>query len=186
MEHTTSNGRLRTSVGVGLGEAVFGRDGEGADEWVIYGLGSCVGLILVDAAAGAAAMAHIVLPKSPGHAPVRPAKYADTAVPYLLEGLAGLGAAVNRVVAHVVGGAKMLKLGAVADIGRRNTEAVRFLLEERGIPVVGECVGGNAGRTLRWDRRRRLAIVSQVGKDDLVFPTSGGAGARCGNAGTQV
>ena len=185
MEQTTNNGRLKTSVGVGLGEAVFGRDGEGADEWVIYGLGSCVGLILVDAEAGAAAMAHIVLPKSPGPAPVQPAKYADTAIPYLLEGLAGLGAAESRVVAYIAGGARMLNLGAVADIGRRNSEAVRALLEERGIPIAGECVGGSSGRTLRWDRRRRLAIVCQVGKDDLVLPAGGACAARGRIAGTQ-
>lgn len=171
---------------MGLGEAVFGRDGEGVDEWVIYGLGSCVGLILVDAPAGVSAMAHIVLPKSPAHAPPQPAKYADTAVPYLLEGLAALGGTEERAVAHIAGGAKMLKLSGVADIGRRNLEAVRTLLAARGIPVVGECVGGNAGRTLRWDRRRRLAIVCQVGKDDVVMPTEGrSVAARVRSAGTQ-
>lgn len=165
----TLGSELRTSVGIGLGEAIFGKDGEGADEWVIYGLGSCIGLILTDAAAGAAAMAHIVLPACPESSPPQPAKYAVTAIPYLLEGLLELGAAKGRIVAHIAGGAKMLKLSGIADIGRRNTEAVKQALLERRIPLVGECVGGNSGRTLRWDRRRRQAIVSQVGKGDLVL-----------------
>lgn len=165
---------IKTSVGIGLGEAVFGRDGEGADEWVIYGLGSCIGLVLYDPLAGAAAMAHIVLPSSPEPNPPQPAKYADSAVPYLLEGLFQLGAVKGRIAAHIAGGAKMLKLSGIADIGRRNTEAVKNLLHERGIPIIGECVGGNAGRTLRWDRKRHQAIVSQVGKDDLVLTRSNG------------
>lgn len=148
---------------------MFGRDGEGADEWVIYGLGSCIGLILTDFAAGAAAMAHIVLPSSPAPDPPQPAKYAETAIPYLVEGLLELGAARGRMVAHIAGGAKMLKLSGIADIGRRNTDAVRNGLLKLRIPIVGECVGGNSGRTLRWDRKRRLAVVSQVGKSDLIL-----------------
>lgn len=157
------------SAGIGLGEWLCGRDGEGAGEWVIYGLGSCIGLILAEPRMRVSAMAHIVLPRSPAPDPPQPAKYADTAVSKLLSALSQLGASERKVVAHIVGGAKMLQLGGLGDIGQRNSETIKELLTDRGVPIIAECLGGTSGRTLRWNRERGIAIVSQVGKEEMVL-----------------
>ena len=54
-------------------------------------LGSCVALTLFNARLKVGAMSHIVLPESPeGHAGA-PGKFADTAVPKMLEYLRGKG-----------------------------------------------------------------------------------------------
>lgn len=155
------------SISVGLGQSVIGGAGDGT--WVIHGLGSCIGLILCDRERRVAAMAHIVLPKSSVSTPPDPPKYADTAIPFLLHGLRKHGISEKTVIAQIAGGARMLQLKAMGDIGQRNAAAVRASLQDYGISIVAACVGGTAGRTLRWDRKRGIATVSQVGKEDVVL-----------------
>lgn len=158
-------------VSLSLGEAVIGhgRDGE---EWVIYGLGSCVGLILADPRNRRAAMAHIVLPQSPTAHPLQPAKYANTGIAYLLSGLKRLGSVQSALIAYVVGGARMLQLKSFGDIGERNVERVQQSLADLGIPIVGQDVGGTSGRTLRWDNGKGVATVTRVGNDPLILTDS--------------
>src|SRR3989454_5349326 len=53
---------------------------------VTLGLGACVAIMLHDAAAGAGGMAHILLPsRSLAHDATNPAKFPDTAVPFLVD-----------------------------------------------------------------------------------------------------
>ncbi|HEX5780599.1 MAG TPA: chemotaxis protein CheD, partial [Solirubrobacteraceae bacterium] len=59
---------------------------------VSLGLGSCIGLALVDRKMGIAGLAHIVLPQSQGHGTANPRKFADLAVPDMLSELEGIGA----------------------------------------------------------------------------------------------
>lgn len=156
------------SLSIGLGQYAVGRNVE--EDWAIYGLGSCVGLILCDLAADVVAMAHIVLPASPSPDPEEPARYGDTAVPFLLRKMEELGAAIPRVLAQMAGGARMFQIGGVSgDIGRRNVEAVRESLARHGVPITAECVGGTSGRTLRWNAKERVAVVSRFGAPDVVL-----------------
>ena len=156
------------SLGIGLGKYAVGKDV--GEDWAIYGLGSCVGLILCDSFSRVLAMAHVVLPQSPAPEPAEPARYADTVVPFLLGEMAGLGAMTSRIVAQMAGGARMFQIsGAAGDIGRRNVEAVREHLARHGIPLTAECVGGTAGRTLRWLAREGIAVVSRFGQPDVIL-----------------
>ena len=60
---------------------------------VTLGLGSCVAIMLHDAAHCAGAMAHILLPsKSLARDTTNPAKFPETAVPFLVDRLKALGA----------------------------------------------------------------------------------------------
>ena len=73
-----------SSVAVGLGELFVERQGE----LVAYSLGSCVAICLFDPLTRVAGMAHVVLPRAPEKGPGdTPGKYADTAVPALLQAL---------------------------------------------------------------------------------------------------
>ncbi len=155
-------------VSLGLGESIVGHQAEGT--WVIYGLGSCIGLILSDHVGRNAAMAHIVLPQSPGLGAVsQPGKYVDTAVPFLLAELRKLGSDERNVRAQMVGGAKMLQLKKMGDIGSRNIESIRQVLADYRIPIIAERLGGTSGRTLRWDRKLGIATMSQVGQKDVIL-----------------
>ena len=144
---------------------------------MIYGLGSCIGLILCDSLENILAMAHIVLPVSPAPDPPEPARYADTAIPLLLEEMKKRGAFAGRIVAKLAGGARMLQIsGVVGDIGARNLESVREGLARHRIRIVAECVGGTSGRTLRWNAKQRIAVVSQYGAPDLILTPPGYCG----------
>jgi chemotaxis protein CheD len=131
---------------VRMGEfAVSSTDG---DELVAIGLGSCIGLALVDREAGVAGLAHVVLPESQGK-PGPAAKFADLAIPDLITRLVEAGAARRRLQAVMIGGARMFTVGASLDIGARNSEAVREALTKERIKIHAEEIGGNRGRTAR-------------------------------------
>ena len=59
---------------------------------VSLGLGSCIGLALLDRRLGIAGLAHVVLPQSQDQSPENPRKFADLAVPALIFELETLGA----------------------------------------------------------------------------------------------
>ena len=119
---------------------------------VTSGLGSCVAVALHDPSTRIAGLAHILLP-STGFGPpsVHPAKYADTGVALLAEEMGRRGAAQSRMVARLAGGARMFAalLSSGINMGQRNIDATRKALYKLGIPVVGEDVGGEYGRSVR-------------------------------------
>jgi chemotaxis protein CheD len=118
------------------------------DELVAIGLGSCIGLAMVDREAGVAGLAHVVLPESQGK-PGPAAKFADLAIPELIARLLAAGAARRRLRAVIIGGARMFTVGASLDIGARNSEAVRDALGRERIKIHAEEIGGSRGRTAR-------------------------------------
>jgi chemotaxis protein CheD len=119
---------------------------------VTLGLGSCVGLVLYDAAAKIGGMVHIMLPTSKGDAQNK-AKYADTGIDYLLEHVLKMGANRNRLFAKLAGGANMFGTSTQTDIlriGERNVCMCHQLLQAYHIPVKAEETGGNTGRTIEF------------------------------------
>jgi chemotaxis protein CheD len=141
---------------------------------VALGLGSCIGLGLVDRRMGIAGLAHIVLPESQEHARQNPRKFADLAIPELLGLLDDAGARRARLEAVLVGGASMFA-GSTAslEVGQRNEGAVRDILNELGIPVVAAATGGNRGRTVRIDVAGAAVTVREAGgKDTELLPGS--------------
>jgi chemotaxis protein CheD len=131
---------------------------------VSLGLGSCIGLALVDRRLGVAGLAHVVLPQSQGHAPENPRKFADFAVPELVLQLETLGARRNRLEAVLVGGAAMFAVSSASlDVGQRNETAVLELLKTLRIPVLAAATGGNRGRTIRVDVATTSVTVREAG-----------------------
>lgn len=122
---------------------------------VTIGLGSCVAIVLHDARAQVGGLAHVLLPAPAVAAEVGPpGKYPTSAVPCLLEAMRGLGAH-GTITARLVGGASLFgslltREGAGA-IGERNVEASRAALAAARVRVVGELVGGDAGRSVYFD-----------------------------------
>ena len=136
---------------------------------VSLGLGSCIGLALVDKRAGVAGLAHIVLPETSGTPkPEAMNKFADHAVPALVEGMVERGASRVFMQASLVGGASMFA-GAGLEVGQRNAAAVRELIAARRVPVVAEAVGGSRGRTVKVDVTSGTVSVREAGGNQEVL-----------------
>jgi chemotaxis protein CheD len=134
---------------------------------VSLGLGSCIGLALLDRRMGIAGLAHIVLPQSQGHANENTRKFADLAVPELVSELEVLGARKVRLEAVLVGGASMFAVSASSlEVGQRNETAVREILNSLRIPVQATATGGSRGRTIRVDVASTAVTVREAGGKD--------------------
>jgi chemotaxis protein CheD len=139
---------LITEIAVRMGEIAVTKSP--GDVLVSLGLGSCIGLALVDQRRGIAGLAHVMLPEAGGHG--GPAgKFADLAVPELVAQTVALGTARASLKAVLVGGAQMFTLGAgnSLDIGARNEAAVRGMLAVERISVVATATRGSKGRTIK-------------------------------------
>lgn len=146
-----ANDRIR----VGIADLAVGTDGS-----VLHssGFGSCVGVALVDSSTGVSGLAHVMLPESDGVG--KPAKFADTAVPALVDAMVERGARRDRIRAKVAGGSEMFQFANEGgSIGVRNVEAIRTALENLDIPLAAEDVGGTHGRSLEL-RGDELVVTS--------------------------
>ncbi|MFC7203961.1 chemotaxis protein CheD [Haloferax namakaokahaiae] len=136
-------------IKVGIADFAVGTDGA---VLTTSGLGSCIGVILYDADAAIAGLAHAMLPTSDGDA--TPAKFADTGIELLLSEMESSGADTSNVTAKLAGGSTMFDFASTDDgksIGDRNVDAARQTLSEFGIDIVAEDVGGSHGRSLELD-----------------------------------
>jgi chemotaxis protein CheD len=117
---------------------------------IALGLGSCVGVCIYDPVLSLAGMAHVVLPSRTNLEEDDP-RYADIAVPQLVERLQKEGALRTRMRVALAGGGQIFKgFGTISklDIGPRNVEAVQHQIARFGMPIVAADLGGNVGRTL--------------------------------------
>jgi chemotaxis protein CheD len=136
---------------------------------VTLGLGSCVAIMLHAPDLGAGAMAHVLLPsRSLSRDATSPAKFPETAVPFLIDRLCALGADPHRLVAKLAGGASMfaqLMTPGSLHMGERNIAAARDALRTAAIPVAGSAVGGTAGRSVRFSVADGRVEIRSVGSD---------------------
>lgn len=141
---------VATELMVRMGELEASRSA--GDVLVSIGLGSCIGLALVDRQNCVAGLAHVMLPTASASAGDAPGKFAGTAVPALVGRMRELGSTEQNLEAVLVGGAQMFSFGGGPgrlDVGARNDEATRAALAAAQIPVVAAETGGGAGRTVR-------------------------------------
>lgn len=132
------------------------------------GLGSCIGVCLYDTATKTIGMAHIMLPDSTQlNNNDATGKFADSAIPLLVEEMRGLGCSDRNLVAKIAGGSQMF--ATLTDthnmmrIGERNTQAVRAALAALNIPLVSEDTGGTVGRTIILSSDTGLVNVRKLG-----------------------
>lgn len=113
-------------------------------------LGSCVGIALYDPETKIGALAHVMLPSS-ARGNGDKSKFADTAVPALVEALCNAGASPKRVVAKLAGGANVLRTrpdDSINHIGKDNTESSIRALSELDIDIVWQDTGGKRARKM--------------------------------------
>ena len=134
-------------------------------ELAAVGLGSCVAVTLWDPEARVGGLAHIILPSAPPGRADAPERYALTSVPLLARRVTALGAEPSRLVATLSGGAAMfaaLQPPGSIQTGERNVLAAHAALRELGVVVRGEWVGGEFGRSVRFDVGTGVVTVSSV------------------------
>jgi len=147
-----------------MGEVVFSSE----DRQVLraLGLGSCIGLCVYDPVVRVGCVAHIVLPEARAGATGEIGKYADMAVPYVIEQMTERGAVRARIRAAIAGGAQLFAFegaGEHMDIGKRNADAVKQLLVKTRTKLVAEDTGGKQGRTVTFDAATGTVTVRTAG-----------------------
>jgi chemotaxis protein CheD len=134
-------------------------------------LGSCVGICLYDPITKIGGLSHIMLPSSK-----KPSnnlkKYADTAIPMMIDEMKKLGADRERMVAKLAGGATMFKHtenSLMGDIGKNNIISVKDILGSLRIPVLSEELGGDYGRTIDFFLETGELKIKTIGKDPKII-----------------
>jgi chemotaxis protein CheD len=144
------------------------RAAQGDAVLVTLGLGSCIAIVLYDAAHRVGGLAHILLPsRSVSRAEENPGRFPQTAVPALVAQMTALGADPRRLVARLAGGASMfanLVPAGSMQMGDRNVISSRETLHQLAIPVVGESVGGQQGRSVWLHVADGRLLVRSVGQ----------------------
>jgi len=137
-----------------------------------YGLGSCVAVALYDPEARIGGLGHLLLPNRPERNVLgSESKYVDAGILEIVDEIAQAGANQDRLVAKVAGGANMFETSyqtLIKSIGARNARSARETLASLGIPILGEEVGGNRGRTVEFDLATGNMMVYCARDDDQV------------------
>jgi chemotaxis protein CheD len=158
---------LASETMVRMGEIAVSRSP--GDVLVAIGLGSCIGLVLVDQDRSIAGLAHVMLPES-GESAEESFKFANYAVPALRERLVALGASPSALLAVLVGGAQMFALkGGLLDIGARNEAATLEELKRLRIPVKASATAGNKGRTVRVFVESCRVVFKEAGGTEVAL-----------------
>lgn len=77
-----------------------------------------------------------------------------------------LGSQKKDMVAKLAGGAQMFEVtrSEFMNIGKRNVEAAKKILDELKIPIVAEDTGGNYGRTIIFYSEDGRLEIKTIGK----------------------
>lgn len=139
------------------------------DGLTTLGLGSCIGIALVDPVTKIGGLAHIMLPDSRAiKENSNRAKFADTGIEDLVQQMIDMGAAKSRLVAKIAGGAQMFAFSsnsALLRVGERNAEATREKLKNLGIRLLSEDTGDSYGRTVIFYPETGDFVIKSVGRE---------------------
>lgn len=134
---------------------------------ITVGLGSCVGIALYNPKNKIGSLLHIMLPDSTTFKDTSKwQKFADLAIPRAVDEIAGNNK--KDIVAKIAGGASLFNFTSTnksLQIGKRNIEMVKQTLEELSVPILGEHVGGDSGRTMIVDLEDFNVTVRMVNRD---------------------
>lgn len=135
---------------IGVGEYIISNNVE--DALKIYGLASCIGLVMYCPRIKVLGVAHILLPSSKTNlelSVISPAYFADTGVIALVNEICSTYyAKKEELVVQIYGGAEARTRTDIFNIGSRNILAVKDKLNEYKLEIQSSHVGGDYSRTL--------------------------------------
>lgn len=149
------------------------KTGRAPSSLISYGLGSCIGIAIYDSVTKIGGLSHIMLPDSKqARSNENPAKFADTALPLMVNEMISMGASRSRLTAKIAGGAQMFKFANATDImrvGERNAEAVKKVLQGLNIRLIADDTGGNYGRTVELLLDTGLYKIKTIDKGEKIL-----------------
>ncbi|MFN7945232.1 MAG: chemotaxis protein CheD [Blastocatellia bacterium] len=134
---------------VGMGDMAVSSDPQA--RLITCALGSCLGIAIYDPVARVGGLLHVMLPDSgiESGSTNLPYRYVNTGVPLLFRACYELGAARERLIVKVAGGASGHQgAGDYFQIGKRNFAALRQLLDKNQMPIHAAEIGGSDSRTM--------------------------------------
>jgi chemotaxis protein CheD len=131
-------------------------------------LGSCVGVALYHPRRRVGALAHVVLPNANGRV-APPGKFADSAIPTMVQQLESLGANRAGITVKITGGACMFGTSGPLQIGDANVEAVIKALADAGLRVAAKDTGGVKGRRVAFRVDTGELLVEIIGQPPRVL-----------------
>ena len=156
------------AVPIGIGELKISN--VAGDVLRSYGLGSCIGLVVLAPRQRTVGMLHVALPESKINlqlAKDQPGMFADTGIPFLLQEMERFGCSISDMVIKIAGGASVMDPGATFEIGKRNILAVKKTLWRYRLGPVAEDVGDVISRTMSVSVDTGIVTVSSPRKDQL-------------------
>ena len=145
---------------VGMGQVIAGQ----APHLLRSVLGSCIGVAVYYPRCQTGVLAHVVLPAASGRAG-SPGKFADTAIPHILDLLKEMGVPCHGLTAKLAGGASMFGGdSSPLQVGEANAKAVSSALKRVNVSIAGKDVGGTSGRRVTFDCSTGEMAVEVVGK----------------------
>lgn len=134
-------------------------------------LGSCIGIAIYSPKDRIGGLLHIMLPQL-NNGDMNKAKYADTGIPMLISTIENrYGIKRHTLIAKIAGGANMFSFikntPTIFDVGNKNIAAVKYLLKELGIPIVGEDVGANYGRRIEFYLESGKMVITGPDKKEV-------------------
>jgi len=152
---------------IGIGEYIVDKN---SAILVTLGLGSCVAVCLRDKKSLIGGLVHVMLPQSrDDKKDTKIGKYADTGIKAVIDGILDLGGDVKYVEAKIAGGAAMFKNSNNSlNVGSKNVEAVKKILQENNIKIIAEDTGGNRARSVEFSIANGDLKVKKVGGGEKV------------------
>ncbi|MDX1959803.1 MAG: chemotaxis protein CheD [Leptospiraceae bacterium] len=137
-------------------------------------LGSCIGIVLYQQEYKVGAIAHIMLAKDPiGKDKLKnPGKYAETAIPKLIEDFEKEGGKLGTYSARIFGGASMFKnitSNFLQNIGENNITVVKEILGKFKIPIIVEDLSGHEGRTISLYLDDGRILLKKAGTEKYLY-----------------
>lgn len=134
-------------------------------------VGSCIVVTLYETRARIGGLAHIMLPGlSNKRMNAAPFMCADTGIASLIRTMQGEGAQMKYVVAKLVGGASMFSYyQSNPGIGELNIRCAKQALRKKGIPLIGEDVGSNYGRSVEFHLDSGKLVVMAIDREKKVI-----------------
>jgi chemotaxis protein CheD len=138
------------------------------------GLGSCVGVCAYYAPLKLGGIAHIMLPASSmvrDESAANPAKFADTAIPLLIDEIERQGGEREKLVIKIAGGAQMFATSCPDErlsVGLKNIAAVESVCDKMGYKIVARLVGGNTGKSVILDLNNGVLQVRTLSESVFI------------------
>lgn len=138
------------------------------DVLITYSLGSCIGVTAYDPQTRVGGLIHCLLPQansSPEKAAQNPHMFVTSGVVDMIKSLLKIGASRERLIIKAAGGAKMMKVNNLFDVGSRNSTTVQKLLMHNKMRLKGSDFGGSIPRTMYMYMDTGRVVIKSLGKE---------------------